>query len=272
MNRHALAALAVALTLPLPARAGLVLQYEDQEKQVTTVELEGKKLRSLPQGGHHGRASVIFDGDRHVFYSVDDEKKTYQRMDEASGAEMATGLKDAMEQAKAKMTPEQRAQMEAFLSQQGTQSGKAASKEHAWKFERAPGGEKVAGHACDKYRVLRDGKLHSEACFVPWGGAFRKDDFQAFQEMGRFLEKTFGAVSESQGHGRKSLSDDWVTRFVETAPGFPAVMDRVGENGERTREMRLVKIERASLAAGRFAPPADYREKKLMKMHGGDDD
>ena len=183
MTRFAFAALAVALSLP--ARAGVVLQYEDDEKIHTTVELEGKKLRSVTEGGRRDGDSTIFDGDKHVFYMLHDKNKTYQRMDEASAAEMGKGFKDAMEKAKAKMTPEQRAQMEAYMATQNqAPDERAPTKEHIWKFERAGGGQKVAGYSCDNYRVLHDGKLESEGCFVPWGsGSFKKDDFQAFQEM-----------------------------------------------------------------------------------------
>src|SRR5512140_296525 len=103
MTRFAVAALALALSLP--ARAGLVLQYEDDEKKHTTVELEGKKFRSVTEGGRHDGDSAIFDGDKHVFYTLDDRKKTYRRMDEASGTEMAKGMKDAMEQASSSWRP-----------------------------------------------------------------------------------------------------------------------------------------------------------------------
>ena len=256
MTRFGLAVLAVALSLP--ARAGVVLQYEDDEKKQTTLELEGKKFRSTSEGGRHDGNSIIFDGDKHVFYSLDDKDKSYRRMDEASGAAMATNIKEAMERAKAKMTPEQQAKMEAFLAKQKKSQGDQAPPTHrSWTFERAGGSQKIAGYSCDNYRVLRDGKLESEGCFVPWGaGPFRKDDFQAFEELGRFFEKTFAAMSANLGRApQKPRSDDWLTHFVETAPGFPASMDRVDKDGKRTHQMRLTKI-RASLAAGQPVRPA----------------
>lgn len=262
MTRHALAALAIAVALP--ARAGVVLQYEDDDHKVTTVEMEGKKLRTHSDEGRRHGSWTLFDGDKQVLYSVDDEKKAYHRMDQASGTAMAKQMNDAMEKAKARMTPEQRAQLEAMM--EGRQSGapNAAPKEHTFKFERTKGGQKVAGYSCDNYRVLRDGKPQSEVCFVPWGtGALRKEDFVAFQEMGRFLEKTFSSMAERSGAGaRPHRSSEWATHFLGTAPGFPAVMDRLEEGGRRTREMRLVKVERTSLPPDRFAPPADYREQK----------
>jgi len=271
MTRIGFAALAVALSVP--ASAGVVLQYEDNEKTQTTLEIEGKKFRSTSEGGGHDGHSIIFDGDKHIFYSLDDKTKSYRRMDEASGAEMAKGIKDAMEKAKANMTPEQRAQMEAFMAKRNkAQVEQEPATHHSWTFERTGGGQKVAGYSCDNYRVLRDGKLESEGCFVPWGaGPFRKDDFQAFQEMGRFFEKTFAAMSANLGRDARSpRSDDWLTHFVDTAPGFPASMDRVDKEGKPTHQMRLTKIERASPSASRFVPPADYNEKS-MNMRGGNE-
>ena len=79
-------------------------------------------------------------------------------------------------------------------------------------------------------------------------------------------------MSESRGQGaRRSPGSDWIAHFVDKAPGFPAVVDRVDTDGKKTREMRLVKIERTSLSASRFVPPTDYREKP-MNMHGSSDD
>lgn len=262
MARYAFAALAVAVALP--ARAGVILKYQDNDKKQTTLEIEGKKLRSSPQGTQHEGNSVIFDGDSQVFYSLDDESKTYRRMDQASGAEMGNKMKDAMEKAKAKMTPEQRAQLDALMAGQQQPARSATPKAHAWKFERTTGSQKVAGYSCDNYRVLRDGMLESEVCFVPWSaGAFRRDDFLAFREMGRFFEKTFASMGERLGRSaRHSPSEDWVAHFVDDAPGFPGVMDRLDEHGKRTREMRLITIERKSVAASEFAPPPGYREQK----------
>lgn len=266
MSRLAFTAIAVALAVP--ARAGIVLEFQDADQKQTTVELEGKKLRSSPENRQDGHWA-IFDGENHVLYAFDEKDKSYRRIDEATASEMGKRLKDVAERAKAKMTPEQRAQLEAFLA---AQEGSKKPKEHTWNFERTGGSEKVAGFSCDDYRVLRDGSPNGEACFIRWGsGAFRKEDFQAVQEMGRFLEKTFAEMSEAEGRGKpRAWRTEWITHFVDTGPGFPAVMDRVEKDGKRTRGMQLVKIERKSIEAGRFAPPADYREKPFS-MTGGPD-
>jgi len=253
---------ALALAVALPARAGVVLEYEDADHKPTRVELEGKKLRSSSEGDAPGR-STIFDGEKRVFYALDDREKSYRRLDEASASALGHGLQDAMEKAKARMTPEQRAQFEAAMAKaQRSPSAGATPKEHGFSFERVPGRQKVAGFDCDNYRVLRDGATENEACFVPWeAGVLKKADFVALTEMGHFFEKTLAAMSAGGGPGGAAGRDDWITRFVETAPGFPVVMVRLDKEGKRTHEMRLVKLERTSLAADRFVPPADYREK-----------
>ncbi len=264
MTRHAYPFAALAIALALPARAGLVLQYEDGEKKQTTMELDGKKFRSVREGGRHGGETTIFDGDKQVLYSLEPETKTYRRMDEASTSQMTKGMKESMDKAMAKMTPEQRAQMEAYRPKQQPASGEKDGKE-SWKFERAGGSQKVAGYSCDNYRVLRDGKPDREGCFIPWGaGPFKKDDFQAFKEMGRFLQKTLGSMSAGLGQGQRAArSEDRFTGYVDAAPGFPAVMDRVAADGTRKLESRLVKAGRTSIAADHFVPPADYKEKPM---------
>lgn len=267
MTKVAFAGLALAAAVS--ARAGVVLEYQGSDKKMTTVELEGKKLRAIPESDGQGGHWTIFDGDKHVIYLLDGRDKTYRRVDEASVGEMAKGLQEAMEKAKAKMTPEQRAQMEAYLAKQEGQTGKVQPKPHSWSFERSGGGQTVAGCACDNYRVLRDGTLESEGCFVRWNsGGFKKDDFQAFQEMGRFAEKMAATMMESTGRGsQQGLSQNLATRFVDTAPGFPAEMASIDKDGKRTHEFHLVKAERKSVAADRFVPPTDYREKP-MSMRG----
>jgi len=264
MIRFALAVLAVVAAQPV--RAGVILQYEDDEKKQTTVELDGKKLRSFSPD--HGKPTAIFDGDQNVFYMLDDKDKSYRRIDETSGTQLSKGLQDAMEKAKARMSPEQRAQMEAYLAkQQGTQTA-TAPKEHTFTFEKAGGSQKVAGYACDNYRVLRDGTLEDEGCFVPWqAGVLSRADLEAFKEMGRFFEKTFATMNE--GHGpRTPWANGWITHFVDSAPGFPVTMDRIDKDGKKSHEMHLVKLERTTLVASRFSPPPDYREKPMLPGGG----
>ena len=266
--RPALAAL--ALSIALPAQGGVVVQYRDEDGDLTTLELEGKNLRSTSQDDGDRPEIAIFDGEKRVLYSLDDEHKTYHRMDEATGAAMVKDFRAAMEQAKAEMTPEQRAEMEAaHAPKQGAGQAAPASR-GGWKFERISGSEKVAGHTCEKYRMTRGGKPEGEGCFVRWGsGGLRKDDFRALEEMGRFFDRSFGAMAMGTGSQRgDDASDAWLTGFVEAAPGFPAVMEEVEEDGTRTSEMKLVKLERTTVPASRFTVPAGYREKPI----GSDDD
>jgi hypothetical protein len=301
VTRIALAVLALAVALP--ARAGVVLEFDEGDKR-TTLELEGNKLRSsevppasgarpgarpappprpaddadAPGEGDDGdeaagpvtsrrerERTTIFDGDKQVFYTLDDAKKTYQRMDERSGAEMGKALEAQMEKMKAQLSPEQRKQLDEQLAKQKAQSSKEGQREAAWKFERAGGSQKVAGLTCDNYRVLRGGKLSSLACFAPWGaGGYGKDEFKAFQQMGKFMEKMARTMSESLGTGASQRSGDWSMQLIDTWPGIPAIMKDVEEDGTSRHEMRLVKIQRAPVPASRFAVPEGYRERPLM--------
>jgi len=247
----------------LPARPGVVLLVEDGEGKRTTVEIDGRKMRA--DAGEQGEHTTIFDGDKKVFFTIDEAKKTYRRMDERSAAEMGERMKAQMDQAKAKMTPEQRAQLEAMMAGRGQgQAAKAPRREHAWTFERTSGGSRVAGHACQNYRVLKDAKPESEGCFIPWGSGLEKKELQVLGEMGAFMERMVGAMTEHMGRsGRRGGDGAWLMQWIDKAPGFPAVLDDLDDHGKRTRETKLVKIERTSVAASRFDPPSGYREVRM---------
>jgi hypothetical protein len=221
---------------------------------------------SPPARRHRGRdGTTIFDGDRQVFYTVDDGKKTYQRMDEASGAAMAKAVQAQMEKMKERMTPEQRAQLDRELAKQKAQPSKGPPKELAWTFQRTKGGQKVAGYSCDNYRVLHGGKPSQEGCFIPWGtGGFDRNDFKVFQQMGRFMERISRSMSEGLGSAAPQAGSGAWTQQLDAWPGVPALMKDVEEDGSTSKEMRLVKVQRSPIPASRFTVPAGYRERPLM--------
>ncbi len=298
----------LAVAFALPARAGLLMEFEEGPRR-TTVEMEGNRFRSsetgpaerhasgpgpattkededadaAPPEGEEGEGApmpgaarrahrdvTVFDGAKQVLYQVDEDQKVYQRTDEGSVAEMAKALDEAAAKMRAKLTPEQRAQMDAYMAGQKKAEPGPKVVNHTWKFERAGGSERVAGYTCQWHRVLRDGKPTMQACFIAWGtGGFTQKDFQALQDLGRFVEKLQRGMRDRFGQGQgPAASGDWMTRFVETAPGFPAVIKDLERDGAGARDMRLVKIERASIPATRFAIPADYREKKFSVPFG----
>jgi hypothetical protein len=262
MLSRSLVTIAVA-ALAAPAYGGVVITVQEPSGQ-SVMTLDGERMRVENGGDKEGdrKTAMIFDGRTHVLYQLDPEKKTFTRVDEAASQAMASRYRDALEKAKAKLTPEQRAQLEARMGKGGA-GGAAPQKEHVYKFERAAGDETVAGYPCQHYRVLEDGKATQEGCFVPWSaGALKKEDLVAFREFAKWGEQMSASFTKGTGSARREEAgaNRRVAAWLDSAPGFPAVLDRLDDSGQRTRESRIVKIERTSVPASQFAVPSGYTE------------
>jgi len=265
LARFAVTSLAVA-ALPVAAHAGLVITNEhkrldgSEKPSTTTISLEGGNFRA-DIGGDHPMIT-IFDGKQMV--TADPEKKTYRAMTEedvkALAAKSAEARKKAreglsanrarMEEAMKKMSPEQRKQMEAMLAQAGEEGPSAKAQRPEVKY--AATGEKrsVAGHRCEVYKEMCEGKLRAETCFIPWSaGVVTKADLGSFQKLEEFMKPLTGGLGETRQGFMKSALD---------APGIPAWTRHVDGSGKPTSEDQLVAVKRTSVPTSQFAVPAGY--------------
>jgi hypothetical protein len=236
----------IVAALASPAQAGLVVSMQESDGQ-STLQVEGKKLR-MEKGGAHSHV-VIFDGDASKFLQMNPQARTYSEMTRADGQAIAARLQEAM----ARMPPEQRERMEAML-------GKATPARHQVKYEATGAHETVAGFGCDGYRKLRDGKLAEEGCFIPWSsGAVSKKDLAGLFELGKFMDEMLAGVPGARGG-----VTDQIYGELERAPGFPAVVAHVDPSGARGKEQRLLSLKRISVSSDQFAVPAGYSKVKMM--------
>ncbi|GEJ58034.1 DUF4412 domain-containing protein [Anaeromyxobacter diazotrophicus] len=251
MIRWNAAAAALALAAASPARAGLVVTMTDGDGRTSVTSIEGKKLRvEHPRQGEEAAHLTLFDGDAHHLVEVDPSSRTYRVMTEAQGQELSARLQKML----AQLPPEQRARAEAALAKRQA----TPAKQRDIRFEPLGGGEEVAGFACQRYRVLRDGRRDEEGCFIPWSArAATRDDLAAFLELGRFFE---GFTAAASGGRSRPGAARWMGEELARAPGFPAVLEHLGADGKRTSVHRLVKLERTRVPADRFAIPEGYAE------------
>lgn len=231
------------------ARAGGVVIHATQREGDTTVYLEGKKVRF--DDPRDGRAQVtIFDGVARRLFQLDTRAHTYWETTEADGKALRAKLDAAL----ASIPPERREKLEAAMRQRGA----GAPAKHDLKFVPLGSHEEVAGHRCDGYRLLRDGKPEKEGCYIPWSAkAVARSDLDGLTELGRFgraiLANAFGASAAVARTTPPLLAE------LDAAPGFPAVLDDVAGHGHRNTQ-RVTSIERRAIAAGTFAIPPGYRK------------
>jgi hypothetical protein len=254
-----------------------VTMVNDRAGSKSTVSMEGNKLRLETE--RSGRPmTVLFDGDAQKLWMLDDAAKSYRTIDpqtmqpardqQAKTDAMASGQRaqaDAqMQAALAQMPPERRAMVEAQMKQRQTSGGPAApptagaspgsSAGPAPSIDYKATGQhkKVAGHECDTYRELQDGKPKADGCYIPLARlGLTKDDFKAIDAFTQFRQSHFG------GMGGPALPS------VTTAPGIPAERTELDDSGAPGTSSKMVSISTAKVPDDRFQLPAGYTEQKF---------
>lgn len=256
-STQVLRAASVLLGLALPAAAGVVVTvHGDDKNDQSTIYIEGNKMRIESARGKE--SLMIYDGDQQKMYVVDPEKKTYSEITPQAIRSATDRVQKQLEDAKAKMTPEQRKQLDEMMSKMtpeqrqmmGKASGQQAAKEKPAdiKWERTGGKETVAGYPCEGFREIKDGKLDAEGCYIPWGaGAITKADLAPFKKMEEFMSQS----------GTKP-PDKRLSSFarLENGPGFPGVWRPA--DSESKAKQTVTSIKRGGISSDRFQVPAGY--------------
>src|SRR6188768_3923947 len=172
-------------------------QVADGGPQVILVQ-DGKIRMQIPKtaGGMILKNSIL--------YVLDDKKKTYMEMDKETmkkGADQAGAAMKQMQDQMAKMTPEQRAQMEKAMGGH-LAAGMMSGKPDTWDVKNTGKTDTSEGRRCTIWTLNKNGKLHEELCVVPFSSLPGKEDF----------EKTF-----------KELAD----AFAGMASGLPGAGDSI---------------------------------------------
>ncbi len=259
------------LGLTAPALAGVTVTLQGG-KERSVVYVEGNKMRVESEKGQSQGGLMIYDGDQQKMIVLDPAKKTYSEMTPESLKAMTKSMTARMEEAKAKMSPEQRKQMDEMMAKmspeqrkqlQGAMGEKPAPGEKPKtpqiKWERTGTKQTVAGFSCEGFKELKDGKADAEGCYIPWNaGAISKSDLAPMRKMDEFLSQS----------GMNSPSQRGFTTFsqLDQMPGFPGVWTRTS-SGEAKEEQRVTDIKRGSIPADKFQLPAGYTKKDLGSEH-----
>lgn len=239
-----IAILCASLAAAAPARAGITATFQASGHPTTTVQVEGNRARV-----DDGKEVTIFDGETRRLVTLRPADRTYVEVTEAELRAQGARLRGEMEALKASLGPEQRAQLEAAI---GKAKGKGKERPRPV-FQPTGKKDKVAGHACDGYRELVEGKPVQELCLIPWSpGVVTREDLAAFERMSQLLM----TVLEEVGGASDLLKDTRAS--LAAMPGFPARTVEIDEQGKAGEPEELVKLTRGPIPAAAFAIPPGY--------------
>lgn len=254
---QALLGASLVIGLALPAAAGVTVAMSgDNKEDQSTIYIEGNKMRI--EGTKREKESlVIYDGDQQKMTIVDPEKKTYFEITPQELHSFSNRMQKQMEEAKAKMTPEQRKQLDEMMAKMppeqrqmmGTGAGQPPAKQkEPFKWERTGTKQTVAGYSCEGFKEIKDGKVDAEGCFIPWSaGAITKADLAPLKKMEQFMDES----------GAKS-PDRRLSTFarLEEGPGFPGMWKPADSDSKAKQTVNSIK--RGSVSSDKFQVPAGY--------------
>jgi len=256
-NVFSITAVACALTVSLEAADGVLIASKTVTATGTTsslIQMDRNRMRTEMTGTSGTKQIIIYDGVKHVLYTLDDSRKTYTEMSEADVAKLAgemQGISQQMEAAMAKMTPEQRAQMEAQIAMMSR--GRAASPAAPVKtVYKKTGTGKVGRWSCDTYEGYQGAQKTAELCTVnPSVLGFTEADFEVTRKMAAFYAKL---APQSAGQGGFSLG-----RIEEQGfSGFPVRQVSFANGSTSTSE--VTDVSRQTFADALFGVPDGYQK------------
>jgi hypothetical protein len=234
--------LLLALSLSRVAWAGVRLDFQDESDKsepVQRLKVSGDKLR-YERGNSGSTQATIFDGTQIII--VSDKSKTYTVIDQATLQKYA----EAMKQMETQLPPEARARYEKAMGDQGGNIGK-------FTFQKASGGDTVAGFSCSNYTESHNGEVRATICAASWkSGPLHKEELGGLKKISALLTNSGGLVKKSFFFD----PDEW--------PGFPVLTRTV--DGKVTR---LTAVTRGDIPDSDFQPPAGYARKAMSPMGRG---
>ena len=207
-------------------------------------------------GKDEAHARMIFRGDKNLMWFVNDDKKSYQQMDEATIDRLAAQMAEARAQMKARlaqMPPERRAEAEAMMKRFDTGRPSASKVE----YRRIGATKLIGGHLCTEYDSYYDKDLQAHLWVAPYAALnVSPSDAAVFKKMGEFFGKLTGAMGGAQ-------KQDYVP--LHELNGIPLLTQDV-DDGKLTAETLVESVSRAPIAASTFAVPAGYRMEAMPEM------
>jgi hypothetical protein len=260
MRTHVLSLLLLSM-LAAVADAGTVLEMVNRnlaggnQESVSTTYAQDGRMRVETQPGD---SVMIFKDD--TIYNIDNKDRSYTVMDRASMQKLAAQLSPALKQMQeqmAKMSPEQRAQMERMMG--GRMPG--AAKPDSQQVRKTTRTGTVAGHGCTYVEMLEENVVEEEMCVAP-SGALKggKELTDAAMKLSALLREML------QSFDAPWLKDSIAQQVenYEQLGGVP-LSTRHFSSGKPVSESTMKSIRSDAVPADAFAIPAGYTRKDMMQ-------
>ncbi len=257
-------AIVCGVASPLRAAEGILIVEKTvvgSGTRSSQVQIERERMRAEMTSPSGDVQVVVFDGPEQMLRIISMPRKSYSEMTKADADRMGGQLAAAMAAMKDKiatMPPEQRAKVEALMSQLGT-AGPVGSAGGRPEYRRA-GSDKVGKWACDKYEGFRNGKKVSELCTVePKALGLTEADFEVTKQVASFFEKMLPqGVDQLVGIGK-----------VETQ-GFAGIpIRRAAYDGDKVLSIsEVTDVKRDNFAASTYEVPAGFQKQTMGRGAG----
>lgn len=254
--RITMATLALLL-LATTAQAGWVLHQETPGGPSTMFVQDNKVRAGVGLGGMiydlKNETVTMLNPDRQVYWSGNPQQL---------GQQMNQALDARMEQALKQVPPEQRDQMRAMMKQRMGQGGMGQGKAMAppaaqVEVKNSGQSDKIAGYKAAKYQVYVDGKLRQEMWVAQVPG-FKKE-----MDMGKMMKLAHSMRAGTGGQGLGWRRSEAVQKLM--SQGMPMKIVEYGHGGPMT-VMTMTSVEKKSLPASTFQPPAGWKQVDFTQM------
>ena len=242
--------------LIISAQAGVVVKMKQEAHGITvesqqTMFIEKDRLR-MEMSGEEENQTVIFRGDKNVFWVIDSDKKTYFEMtpdDIAKLKDQMEKMQQMMKEQMKNMPAEQRKMMEDMMP-----SGTPGEKKEKAVFSKQSSGVKVGKWTTTYYVGTRSGKKSEELWTVDWSDVgFDRSDFGAMSKMADF----FSALSQDATEFMKIGSEEWEKEMGVT--GMPVRwVEHISEGV--SSEGTVEDISSKNLESSLFEVPSGYKK------------
>jgi len=233
----------------------MVSLYENgigKEKTTHTLLIEKDRMRTDIRDSETDM-SIIFRGDKNLFWSIDHKEKSYMEITKEDVKKMKGKMEEGMkmmEEMMEDLPPEQRKRMEEVMK------GKTPPKERKIAYKKVASGQKVNQWLCDKY----EGYAGKEKVREVWATDYPKigikpEEVKVLEEMGKFFSEM---IKDAAAHFYRFGTE-------KKEGGFWGVPVRIigYEKGKKEFTMEIKEVKKESFKPQIFELPKGYKKEKL---------
>ncbi len=244
----------VLLLLSVSVQAGIVVKMSQETEGMSiqsqqTMFIDKDRLR-MEMSGQEENQTIIFRGDKNVFWVIDNEKKSYFEMTEDDIVKLKSQMENMQKMMKEQMKnmpEEQRKMMEKMMP-----TSMPSGEKEKTTYTKKASGVKVGKWTTTHYEGTIKGKKSDELWTVDWSQVgFDRADFVVMTKMADF----FSALSQEATDFMQVGSEEW-----EKEMGISGMPVRWVDymNGDKTSEGSLQDISKKDLDASLFELPTGF--------------